>query len=63
MAVESIDLRQQVAALQRENRRLKRELMWQRDSLEVLRAYIRDKGLVRGGEPQIHVLPHLGRVK
>ena len=63
MAVDNIELHQQLATLQRENQRLKRELMWTRDSLQVLRAYIRDKGLVRGGDPQIHILPHRGRVK
>lgn len=63
MAVESIELRRQVAALQRENRRLKQELMWHRDSLHVLRQYIRDKGLVRGGEAQICILPHRGKVR
>lgn len=63
MAVDSIELRRQIAALQREIQRLNRELQWQRDSLKVLRAYIRDKGLVRGGEAQIHVLPHRGTVR
>lgn len=63
MAVDSIELRRQITALQRENARLKRELQSQRDSLEVLRSYIRDQGLVRGGEAQIYVLPHRGRVR
>lgn len=63
MAVDSIDLRRQIAALQRENTRLKRELVWHRDAAQVLRQYIRDKGLVRGGEPQICILPHRGMVR
>lgn len=63
MAVDNIELHQQLATLQRENQRLKRELMWHRDSIKVLRQYIRDKGLVRGGEAQICILPHRGKVR